>query len=40
MKNIYKEKIEQPCKIREILLKSYKIFIKKEWEEVDKCLQN
>ena len=41
VKNIYKEKKEDTDnKIQEILLKSYKIFIQKEWKEVDKCLQN
>jgi len=41
VKNIYKEKSTDECnKIQEILLKSYKIFIQKEWKEGDKCLQN
>ena len=37
IKNIYK-KNEQDKNIQEILIKSYKIFINKEWKEGIKCL--
>ena len=37
VKNIYNKK-EQDTKIKDILLKSYKIFLQKELKEGDKCL--
>lgn len=37
VKNIYKENTEDN-NIKEILLKSYRIFIQKELKEGDKCL--